>query len=219
MNTDWRQHRGALALTLGIVAVMSALVAYAPTLYRLFCAYTGYGGTVRRAAALEGAAESTGAGPLFTVYFDSNVAPGLAWDFRPAQRKIAVHAGEAAKVYYEAKNLSDETIVARATYNVTPYEAAPYFFKIQCFCFTEERLGPHESARMPLVFYVDEEMLKNADTKDLRAITLSYTFFKQSDAAPGAVAAARDLKDASKSLDAALSAGTNVPFDNDAPRE
>jgi cytochrome c oxidase assembly protein subunit 11 len=67
-------------------------------------------------------------------------------------------------------------VVARATFNVTPYKAAPYFFKIECFCFTEEKLGPGESARMPLVLYVDEQMLEDPDTAEVRDITLSYTF-------------------------------------------
>ncbi len=198
MNGYWRQHLPVVAIALGIVAAMTGLVAYAPTLYRVFCAYTGYGGTVRRAAAAEAsAAQKNAAGPAFTVHFDSNVAPGLAWEFRPVQRTVVVRAGEPTKVYYEAVNLSDETVVAHATFNVTPFEAAPYFFKIQCFCFTDERLGPHASARMPVVFYVDEEMLKDADTKELRDITLSYTFFKQDNVAPDEVAAARDLKQGS----------------------
>lgn len=219
MNANRRQHLPVLALALGIVVAMTGLVAYAPTLYRLFCAYTGYGGTVQRAVAAEASVAQTGAtGPVFTVHFDSNVAPGLAWDFRPVQRKVAVRAGEAVKVYYEAKNLSGETIVARAVYNVTPYEVAPYFFKIQCFCFTDERLGPHASARMPLVFYVDEEMLKDADSKEIRDITLSYTFYKQETAA-GDAAAARDLEEGSKTLDATLDGKTTVDFDNDAPRQ
>jgi cytochrome c oxidase assembly protein subunit 11 len=199
---------------------MTGLVAYSPTLYRLFCAYTGYGGTVKRAAISQAnATEISATGPTFTVHLDSNVAPDLAWEFRPVQSKVVVRAGEPVKVYYEATNLSDETIIAHATYNVTPFEAAPYFFKIQCFCFTDERLGPHASARMPVVFYVDAQMLKDADSKEVRDITLSYTFFKQDKAAPEAVAAARDLAEGSKTLDTRLTGGSKVGFDNDAPRQ
>jgi cytochrome c oxidase assembly protein subunit 11 len=220
MKVHWRQHLPVLALVTSLMAVMIGLVAYAPTLYRMFCAFTGYGGTVRRAVALDPAAAEKGAvGPAFTVHFDSNVAPGLAWRFDPVQRDVVVHAGEPTKVYYEATNLSDETIVAHATYNVTPYEAAPYFFKIQCFCFTDERLGPHETARMPLVFYVDEQMLKDVDAQEIRDITLSYTFFKQSDVAPGDIATARDLTEGSKALDVKLGGGDKIGFDNDAPRQ
>jgi cytochrome c oxidase assembly protein Cox11 len=35
-----------------------------------------------------------------------------------------------------------------STYNVIPFEAGQYFNKIQCFCFEEQRLNPHEQVRM-----------------------------------------------------------------------
>jgi cytochrome c oxidase assembly protein subunit 11 len=216
-----------LALLAGLLGVMVALVVYSPTLYQMFCAATGYGGTVQRAVAADrGEAEpaatqpqSAGAGPAVTVYFDSNVAPGLDWDFRPEQRKVETRVGEPTKIYYYARNRSDQPVVARATFNVTPYKAAPYFFKIQCFCFTEERLGPGESARMPVVLYVDEQILKDPDTTDVHDITLSYTFFKRDDLSPEGVQAARELKRGSAALDAALEQAPSADFENDAPRE
>ena len=153
-----------------------------------------------------------------TVRFDANVAPGLSWEFRPEQRMVETRFGEPTKVYYYAKNNSDETVVARATFNVTPYQTAPYFFKIECFCFTEEKLGPGESARMPLVLYIDEQMLKDKNAKMFRNITLSYTFFKQNDLSPEEVEAARDLKAGSVATDAKLESAESVGFENDAPR-
>lgn len=199
-----------------VVAVMVGLVAYAPTLYQLFCAATGYGGTVQRAAA---AKPSQTSDATVSVSFDANVAPGLDWEFRPEQRKVETRFGEPTKVYYYARNRSDETVVARATFNVTPYKAAPYFFKIECFCFTEERLGPGESARMPLVLYVDGQMRKDLDTEEVRDITLSYTFFNLTDLSPEEVEVARDLDAGSEALDATLKSGTTATFDNDAPRQ
>src|SRR3546814_15735272 len=97
------------------------------------------------------------------------------------EMRISVWSSDvcSSDLYYYAKNLSDKSIVARATYNVTPLKVGPYFFKIECFCFTEERLGPGESARMPLVFYVDSQMRKDPDTKEVRTVTLSYPFYKQ----------------------------------------
>ena len=74
--------------------------------------------------------------------FDANVGAGLDWEFRPEKREITTHYGEPTQTYYYAKNNSDQTIVAHALFNVTPYQAAPYFFKIQCFCFTDEKLKP-----------------------------------------------------------------------------
>lgn len=206
------------ATVIGVLVVlvgMFGLVSYAPTLYRLFCQATGYGGTIQRAEVVEasGASDQT-----VTVHFDANVHPGLDWEFRPEQLQVTTHFGEPTKVYYYAKNNTDETVVARAVFNVTPYQVAPYFFKIQCFCFTEERLEPGESARMPLVFYVDEQMLKDKNTKDLHNVTLSYTFFKQDNLTPEQVQAARDLGAGSEALDNSLQEGGVEGFDNDAPR-
>ena len=199
-----------------IVASMSALVVYSPTLYRMFCDLTGFGGTVRRAAAPApgGAASSE----TITVNFDANVDPKLPWEFRPEQRSVRTRFGEPTRVNYFARNNSDETVVARATFNVTPFKAAPYFFKIECFCFTEERLGPGESALMPLVLYVDEQLLKDESTQEVRTITLSYTFYKQENLSADEVEAARDLKAGSREIDTKLDKADTVEFDNDAPR-
>lgn len=199
-----------------VLAVMIGLVSYAPTLYQLFCQVTGYGGTTQRTVALsEKAATDT---PV-TVRFDANIAPGLDWEFRPEQREVKTRIGEPTRAYYYAKNLSDQTIVGRATFNVTPAWAGPYFFKVECFCFTEERLEPGEEARMPLLFYVDEDMLKDADSKDIRTITLSYTFFEQKNLSEDEIAAARDLAGESKDQDEALTAQDEHSFSTEVRRQ
>ncbi len=216
MDDQRKKNRRVVALAGAAILAMSVLVIYAPTLYRMFCAVTGYAGTVRRVA-LASPSPQAGPGETVTVTFDANVGPGLDWEFRPEQPKVSVRLGEQKKVYYYARNKSDRTIVARATFNVTPYKAAPYFFKIECFCFTEEKLGPGESARMPLVLFIDDQLLKDPNTREVRDITLSYTFFRQ-ESDERAVGKARDLKAGSKALDATLGASKPVPFDNDAPR-
>ena len=157
------------------MAMMTGLVIYSPTLYRMFCSLTGYNGTVRRVSLPKAAVHASDI-PT-TVSFDANVAPDLPWEFRPEQQRVTTHFGEPTKVYYYAKNNSDRALVGRAVFNVTPFAAAPFFFKIECFCFTDEKLGPGESAHMPLVFYVDEEMLKDPDAQMLTELTLSYTFY------------------------------------------
>ena len=203
---------GGLSL---ILAFMTGLVAYSPSLYRLFCDLTGYGGTVQRADATGPVSTSN---EIVTVRFDANVGPGLGWEFRPEQREVKARFGEPVKAYYYAKNLSSETVVGRAVFNVTPYQTAPYFFKIEGFCFTNQKLGPGESARMPLVLYIDEQMLKDKDTDGFRAVTLSYTFYKQEDLSSEEIDSARDLKAGSRSLDAGLETDGPAGFDNDAPR-
>jgi len=215
MAASRKKNLRVLALSGALMAVMTGLVVYSPTLYQMFCNLTGFGGTVQRAAA---PAATAAGNETVTVFFDANVAPGLPWAFRSEQRKVETKFGEPVKVYYYARNNAAETIVARATFNVTPFKAAPYFFKIECFCFTEEKLGPGESARMPLVLYVDEQLLKDGNTRDIRDITLSYTFFKQTDLSSEQVDAVRDLKSGSEETDARLKESESVNFENDAPR-
>ena len=156
-----------------VLGVMFTLVSYSVTLYRLFCQATGANGTTARAAS-----DSTApASREVTVAFDTNVAPGMKWRFVPVQRQVRVHLGQEALVFFRAENLSDNAMVGHATFNVTPGRVGPYFKKVQCFCFTEGRLGAHQSVEMPVDFYVDPRLAKHADMADVDQITLSYTFF------------------------------------------
>src|SRR6185437_2873353 len=94
--------------SLAAIGVMTGLVAYSPTLYRMFCSVTGYGGTVQRAKAVKfGISQRT-----VVVRFDTNVAPGLDWEFKPLQAQVTTHLGEPTEVYFYSKNLSDHPIVA-----------------------------------------------------------------------------------------------------------
>ena len=163
--------------TLAVILAMTVLVSYSVTLYRLFCEATGAGGTTQRVVA--DTAKPTDR--FVTVFFDSNVAPGLPWRFRPLQRSIRVRLGEETPIFYEAENQSDQDIVGRATFNVTPDKAGIYFKKIECFCFTEERLAAHAKVQMPVEFYVDPQLGTDPGTQDVRQITLSYTFFRAKD--------------------------------------
>lgn len=210
------RHLPVIIVSVALMAMMTGLVIYSPTLYRMFCSVTGYNGTVRRVSLQQAKAKASDI-PI-TVHFDANIAPDLPWEFRPEQQKVVTHFGEPTKVYYTAKNISDKTLVGRAVFNITPFAAAPFFFKIECFCFTDEKLAPGESARMPLVFYVDEEMLKDPDAEMLTELTLSYTFYKQADRTAEELAKVRDLKAGSQKTDAELKRTQSAQFDNDAPK-
>ena len=153
---------------------MTGLVSYSVTLYRLFCEATGAGGTTGRVAADDARHSKT----TVTVYFDTDVAPGLPWRFRPMQRSVDIHLGDETVVFFEAENTSDRDITGHATFNVTPDKAGIYFKKIECFCFTDETLQAHQKVQMPVLFFVDPRMGTNAGTEDVKAITLSYTFFE-----------------------------------------
>lgn len=158
----------------GVVLTMGALAWAAVPFYSWFCRVTGYGGTpsVR--------AQSTGTvlDEYVTIRFDANTESGMPWKFKPLQREMKLKIGETGMAFYEAYNPSDETVAGTAAYNVAPDLAGYYFTKIQCFCFTEQVLKPHERVEMPVVFYVDPEIVKDSDAGRIRNITLSYTFYQ-----------------------------------------
>jgi cytochrome c oxidase assembly protein subunit 11 len=105
----------------------------------------------------------------------------LPWQFKPVQNTIKVRLGEQAIAFYEATNVSDKPIVGTATFNVAPFKAGEYFNKIECFCFTEQVLKPGQTVQMPVTFYVDQSIIKDRNTVDVKSITLSYTFFASDD--------------------------------------
>lgn len=200
----------SVLLSLTLISVMTGAVVYSPTLYRMFCAATGYGGTTTVSRSLETTKQSPGVGPAITVRFDTNVSPDLDWEFAPEERSVETHVGLPTTVFFRATNRSDKTITARATYNVTPDAAGYYFTKVQCFCFTEEKLEPGESARMPVVFYVDPDMLTDIDSASIRTITLSYSFFRQADEK---TVSARPLREGSEKQIEALKTAKDAEFE------
>ena len=173
---------------IGLVAVMVGAAYAAVPLYSLFCKLTGFAGTPLIASENGSVIGSK----QFLVQFDSNVAPGLAWRFAPEQPKLEVRVGETMTVFFRITNLSDRETTGMATYNVQPELIAPYFNKLQCFCFNEMVLKPHESVDVPVVFFIDPEAEKNRDLDKIAAISLSYTFFA-SKRTEKPLAAAKDI--------------------------
>jgi cytochrome c oxidase assembly protein subunit 11 len=106
-----------------------------------------------------------------TVEFDANSRG--PWDFKPAQAKVDVHPGEVTTVMYEFRNRQDRTMKAQAFPSYAPSVAMAHFKKLECFCFSEHVLRPGESKQWPVVFVIDRKL-----PKDVRTITLSYTFFE-----------------------------------------
>jgi len=157
----------------GFVASMVALAYASVPLYKLFCQVTGYGGTPKIAKTIPRAISDK----EIAIRFDANTNPKLPWQFRASQSSITVKLGESALAFYEAKNLSENDVTGTALFNVTPLKAGQYFSKIDCFCFTEQTLTAGQSMDMPVQFFVDPEIHNDPDTKDITAITLSYTFY------------------------------------------
>ena len=104
----------------------------------------------------------------------------LPWKFVPEQREVRVVPGETALAFFRATNRSpDEDIIGVATYSVSPGQVAPYFSKIQCFCFEEQRLAAGETVDMPVFFYIDPDFVNDPNCKGVETVTLSYTFFSE----------------------------------------
>jgi cytochrome c oxidase assembly protein subunit 11 len=174
MKTSGSRKTVTAAVLFGVVGGMVGLSFASVPLYRLFCQVTGYGGTPNTESV---AVPATVSDHVVTVRFDANVNSALPWRFKPGQREVRVRLGEEALIHYTAVNLSDAPITGTATFNVAPYKAAQYFSKIECFCFTEQRLLPGEEVAMPVTFYVDPALLDDVDARDVKVITLSYTFY------------------------------------------
>ena len=156
----------------GVVVVMGALAWASVPLYDWFCRVTGYGGSTNVAEA--GSTEILD--QTIKVRFDASLERGMPWEFKPKQLEVELRLGEEGLAFYEAHNPTDRPIAGTASYNVAPYGAGLYFSKIACFCFEEQILMPGERVDMPVSFFVDPDILNDADAKFAKHITLSYTF-------------------------------------------
>ncbi|MGZ8362487.1 MAG: cytochrome c oxidase assembly protein [Caulobacteraceae bacterium] len=191
--------RGA-AIAAVVVAAMVGLAYASVPLYRAFCAATGFGGTPGRATANT----SSVLNRKVSVRFDTNVRNDLPWTFQAEQQKVDVKIGATAMAYFKVHNTSNRAITARATYNVLPNEAAYYFRKLQCFCFSDQTLKAGETAEFPMIFFVDPDMIKDDEAKNTNEIVLSYTFFPTPDGQPKAAAVKASTHPAVKASSLAL---------------
>ena len=183
-----RRRRDLLvAAACGLFAAGMVGMAYAAVpLYDWFCRTTGFGGTpIVAKVAPERALDRK-----ITVRFDANVAAGLPWRFMPEQNSIELRVGEVVTVNYLVVNESARETVGNATYNVSPPTVGAYFSKINCFCFTEQRLKGGEKREMPVVFFIDPKLVQDAEHDGLNTITLSYTMYRVRQSEPQTVGSA-----------------------------
>lgn len=167
-----RHNRIGLACMVFVAAMVGAAYASIP-LYNLFCRTTGFGGTPLIAKK----APDHSIARKITVRFDGNVTDGLPWTFAPEKTHIDIRIGATTLFHYTAKSYGSAETEGIASYNISPPEAAGYFNKLQCFCFTNQRLSPGETMDMPVVFFIDPAIDKDPLFRNLDTITLSYTFF------------------------------------------
>jgi cytochrome c oxidase assembly protein subunit 11 len=185
-NPADKRHRNVAFACVGFVGAMVGMSYAAVPLYEIFCQVTGYGGTTAR---VEQASDVI-LDQKIKIRFDANISPALGWEFAPKVREVEIAIGETAQMEYFAKSISQMNTHGQATFNVTPQSAGAYFNKVECFCFTETELKPGEVLDMPVVFFVDPDIVNYEETQGIKTITLSYTFFPYGDEKPVAAATA-----------------------------
>jgi len=192
-----RQRRANVRLIgkLAVVAVGMFAFGYALVpMYRAICELTGINVLARSELQIPGGAKGGDDVPnntqvdtsrTITVEFDAN-ARGL-WEFHPAVRSMQVHPGQLTTVMYEFQNTQNRRMSAQAIPSYAPLQAARYFNKVECFCFNQYTLAPGERKEWPVAFVIDPKI-----SKDVKTITLSYTFFEVGGQVPAAPQAAAE---------------------------
>jgi cytochrome c oxidase assembly protein subunit 11 len=167
-----RNRRAGIGLATVVVGMVGLSFAAVP-LYDLFCRVTGYNGTVQTGQAAPGATTRT-----IQVRFAAQTDRNLPWNFQPEQANITVRLGEEGLAFYSASNRAGTPVTGVSVYNVTPEKVGRYFHKVACFCFDEQTLAAGQRVDMPVSFWVDPRIAEDPNTRDVTAITLSYTFFR-----------------------------------------
>jgi cytochrome c oxidase assembly protein subunit 11 len=164
--------RLATRLLLVVVAMFGFGYLLVP-LYDVFCEVTGLNGKTGRMTAEAAEAFTPDPTRTVTVEFVTNVNAGFSWSFRPLVTRVEVNPGAQTEVMFEVTNRSSDATVGQAVPSVAPNEAARFFSKTECFCFTEQKLAAGETRQMPVRFIVDPRLPKN-----IESLTLGYTFFR-----------------------------------------
>ena len=171
--TEVKNSAGAVrrtAMKLALVAVgMFGFGYLLVPLYDLACPALGINGKTGRGEAVATTVDAT---RTITIEFTGHATTGLPWEFRPMTKRIDVHPGEMVLVKYYVRNTTDQRLIGQAVPSVAPNRAAPYFKKIECFCFTRQELKPGESREMPVQFTLLPDV-----APDVTTITLAYSFF------------------------------------------
>lgn len=166
-NTRWTLICAAIA------GAMLAIALNAAPLYAAFCKVTGFGGTTQTATKAPGRILDR----TIEVRFDVNVPPDVPLEFKAAQTSETLRIGETGLAHFTVRNLSDKPVAAVASYNVTPHTTGVYFQKLQCFCFNDIVFQPGQTVDLPVIYFVDPDIVTDRDTRSVQTITLSYTYF------------------------------------------
>ena len=165
-----RHRKVILSLSVMLLGMFVFGFALVP-LYKVVCRLTGLNGTGVEAVSSAYAGQVDEKRTV-TVQFLSNVNSRLPFAFHPDAGELTVHPGELYATSFFAENQSGGDVTAQAVATYAPGEAARYVHKTQCFCFSKESFGPHQSQHMPVRFYIDPDL-----PKDITTVTISYTYY------------------------------------------
>jgi cytochrome c oxidase assembly protein subunit 11 len=156
-----------------VVAVMMFGFGYALVpIYKKICEITGVN-LLTPKDPMVGDIKNTQVDKSRTITIEFDATAQGPWRFRPTMSSMQVHPGEMAQVVYEVVNTQARSIDAQAIPSYAPQQASAHFKKMECFCFKQQTLGPNEAKQMPVVFFIDPAL-----PRDVKTITLSYTFFE-----------------------------------------
>ena len=173
MTAPAASNRKVVALLAAVVVAMFGFGFALVPVYNVLCQLTGLNGKTGRVSQQTAAATAIDPDRLVTVEFITSVNSNLPWDFKAETKRVKVHPGEITQALFYAKNNAGHAIVGQAIPSLAPAEASKYFSKTECFCFTQQTLGAGEAREMPVRFIVDPGL-----PRDVRTVTLSYTFFE-----------------------------------------
>lgn len=168
MTESTQQNKALLKRLVFVTALMFGFGFALVPFYKKICEVTGI--SKERVAVSNTQMDPT---RTVTIQFDANVGKDLPWKFEPMTFSMEVHPGEMKQVMYKVVNTTDRKIVGQAVPSYGPAYAGSFFKKIECFCFSQQTLEAHEERLMPVQFVVQNDL-----PKDVRTITLSYTFFE-----------------------------------------
>ena len=162
------------ATSLALIAIAMFGFGYALVpMYNVICEITGLNGKTGRVTKIQAESSELDQDRLVTIQFDTNVNSELPWKFGSMIKEMQIHPGELSEAVFYAENLSTQVITGQAVPSVASAEASMYFNKTECFCFTQQSLGPGERIEMPVRFIVDPKLPER-----ISMMTLSYTFFR-----------------------------------------
>ena len=170
-----------IVIAIGMFAFGYAMV----PIYKTFCEMTGINILAMGDRNIPGAAPDVAINTqvdtsrTITVEFDANSRG--PWEFKSRLRSLQVHPGELATVIYDFQNVQNRRMAAQAIPSYAPAQAAAHFNKVECFCFKQYTLEPGEKKSWPVVFVIDPKL-----SRDVKTITLSYTFFEVGGKTPAA---------------------------------